>query len=75
MCSRDGRELFFISADQTLMVSAVTQESRFATPMSLFKSRDVSFDVATDGRFLRATPTAFAGPMSVVVNWTALLRK
>jgi serine/threonine protein kinase/Tol biopolymer transport system component len=72
---KDGRELFFISPEQILMVATVT-ESGFGSPQALFKTRNAPFDVAANGRFLLPTPTeqAFAGPMTVVVNWPALLK-
>jgi hypothetical protein len=43
----------------------------------LFKTRGSAFDVARDGRILTSSQTeqAYAAPMSIVLNWPALLRK
>jgi Tol biopolymer transport system component len=85
--SRDGRELYFISSDQTqtnylssagtLMVASIRQDGRVDPPRSLFKTRGSAFDVARDGRILTTSQTeqAYAAPMSIVLNWPALLRK
>jgi Tol biopolymer transport system component len=83
--SRDGRELFYIGADQKLMVVEVMGGNRFEAgmPKPLFethlgtRSRDIWFDVSKDGRFLMPTPVenAAPAPMTVVVNWTAGLKK
>jgi len=87
--SKDGKELFFISADRKLMavevkVDAVRGGPRFeaGVPKPLFDTRFLPtdnswFDVSKDGRFLIPTiPEQEANtPMTVVVNWTAGLKK
>jgi Tol biopolymer transport system component len=75
--SRDGRELFFIGADQKLMAVEVKEGPTFAVPRPLFETRDLAFDVSKDGRFLIPTQReqAAAAPMNVIVNWMARLRK
>jgi len=85
----DGKELFFLSADNTMTAAPVTTETKFdsGTPIALFRaaprlptsSRDqFVYDVSKDGqRFLILTQVKQAGtpPMTVVLNWTAKLNK
>jgi len=82
--SRDGRELFFISADSKMMAVEVTTAGgklQPGIPKALFDVRlgngNARFDVSKDGRFL--IPTAVAestnAPMTVVLNWQARLKK
>ena len=77
----DGRELYFLAPDSTMMAAAISTENGFEAgiPQPLFASGAVNFTgnrrqyaVTKDGqRFLinlpqqRATPT----PLTVVVNW------
>ncbi len=85
---RDNRGLFFIAPDGTLMSAAVKTggtEFQFAVPKTLFKTRMLGwignaheYDVSPDGqRFLIGTligePTA--PPPTVILNWTAQLKK
>ncbi len=86
---RDGGELFFIASDGQMMASTVKTggaEFQFDTPKPLFKTRTMSleggiyheYDISPDGqRFLIGTlvgePTA--PPPTVILNWTALLKK
>jgi hypothetical protein len=79
---RDGKELFFRSANDDIMAAAVEAGERFesGTPSALFRSDaivDVDWDVSTDGqRFIinRAAETQTT-PFAVVVNWTADLKR
>jgi Tol biopolymer transport system component len=83
--SRDGRELYFISADNKMMAVKInTAGGKFqpSVPQPLFDVRMVegatpNFDVSKDGRFL--IPTLVGGasnvPMTVVLNWQAGLKK
>jgi serine/threonine protein kinase/Tol biopolymer transport system component len=84
--SRDGKELFFIGADQKMMAVEVKNygvkgDARFeaGVPKPLFDSRigDGWFDIGADGHFIIATVTEQAGIVStaVVVNWTTALKK
>jgi hypothetical protein len=59
------------------MVASIRQDGRVDPPRSLFKTRGSAFDVARDGRILTSSQTeqAYAAPMSIVLNWPALLRK
>ena len=85
---RDGRELYFIAADRQLVAAAITINGdtlEFSSPKPLFATRMLGavgsyheFDVTPDGqRFLVGTvigaPTA-PSP-TVILNWTALLKK
>src|SRR2546425_798602 len=85
---RDGSELLFVAADGQMMSSAVktgATEFEFAAPKPLFKTRMLAwttnfheYDVSPDGqRFLIGTligePTA--PPPTVILNWTAALKK
>jgi Tol biopolymer transport system component len=78
----DGRELFFLAPDSTLLAATINTAKGFEAdiPQALFNSGAVSFTnnkrqyaVAKDGRFLvnlpqqRSAPT----PLTVVVNWQA----
>jgi hypothetical protein len=84
--SRDGKELFFIGADRKMMVAEVSNSggSKFdaSAPKPLFEahiSGDPAdqFDVGKDGRFLMAVPVqqGASTPITVIVNWTAGLKK
>ncbi len=87
--SRDGKELFFISSDGTLMATSVTATDHFdpGAPVALFQthrrqaisSQDVfSYDVSNDGkRFLIADKgeKTEAAPLSVYLNWTSEVEK
>jgi Tol biopolymer transport system component len=81
-----GRELFYLSPDNKVMVVSLKLGADSAdpsTPRELFPlpTLDVGlspYDTAPDGqRFLvRATPgQAAAQPLTVIVNWPALLKK
>jgi len=85
----DGKEIFFLSADNTMMAAPVTSETNFdsGNPVALFQtaprqpssSRDqFVYDVSKDGQhFLILTQVKQPGtpPMTVVLNWTAKLNK
>jgi DNA-binding winged helix-turn-helix (wHTH) protein/Tol biopolymer transport system component len=85
---RDGKELFYLSADGTLMsvliehldagISPGIPKPLFATALTAMPPPLRSFGVAPDGqRFLLATSRE-AGPTTspvVVSNWTALLHR
>ena len=79
--SRDGKELFFLDADRKMMAVEVKAGSKFepGVPHTLFDTRDVGdwFDVGKDGRFLIPSlgEQAAGVPMTVVVNWTAGLKR
>jgi len=78
--SRDGKELFFIGSDQKLMAVEVNGGAKFeaGVPKPLFETRGATFfDVSKDGRFLIPTQTEQSAgvPITVVVNWTAGLKK
>ncbi|MCU1289588.1 MAG: serine/threonine protein kinase [Acidobacteria bacterium] len=85
---RDGSELFYVAADASLMSSAVKSgaaEFEFAAPKPLFKTRMLAqvlgfheYDVSPDGnRFLVGTLVgdSKAQPPTVILNWTADLKK
>jgi hypothetical protein len=86
---RDGKELFFLAPDATLMATPVILGTTFqaGTPVQLFQlhrrvsvpSFDLfSYDVSPDGqRFLVATriDESNAVPVSVMLNWTSALEK
>jgi Tol biopolymer transport system component len=83
--SRDGKEIFYLSRESKLMVAAVSADGdRFevgdVTP--LFDLPKVgpraAYDVSPDGqRILAVTQKTQAGlaPLTLVVNWPALLNK
>ena len=85
---RDGSELFFVAADSQMMSSAVKidgTEFEFATAKALFKTRMMAhiinfheFEVSLDGqRFLIGTliGETKAAPPTVILNWSAILKK
>ena len=83
--SRDGKELYFLSADGKMMAAAVKGSgAKFdaGVPKPLFDVRlpggpNAWYDISKDGRFLipvEAEQTANT-PMIVVVNWAAALKK
>jgi len=87
---RDGKELFYFSPDGKLMVADVTEGPTFkaSVPRTLFQvpvaqiahnavaSQVFGWDVAPDGkRFLIGTSTTSTEPVTVVLNWTAELKK
>jgi serine/threonine protein kinase len=86
---RDGKELFYLSPDGKLMAVNVTGGPIFkaGVPESLFQALVVCgrreavsdvlrWDVTPDGkRFLIDTAKAPSEPLTVVLNWTAELKK
>lgn len=80
---RDGRELFYISADKRLMAVSLRIGASFEAgdPVTLFNFAPavwIDYDVTADGqRFLcnAAEREANAVPVTVVVNWSANLRQ
>jgi Tol biopolymer transport system component len=86
---RDGREIFYLAPDGRLMAAAVKGESTLevASPSALFKTETsllddsveaIQYAVASDGRrFLFSTPVpaATAQPITVVLDWSADLKK
>lgn len=78
---RDGRELFYISADGKLMSVTVKSGDSFeaAAPVPLFSMNLIGdYDVAADGqRFILATGVAHVQsmPFTIVLNWPAGIKK
>ena len=79
----DGRELFYLALDGTMMAVPVMSGTTFepGIPVSLFKSNATGFfpyDVSADGRFLVNTLPESAGtgsPITVMLNWQSTLKK
>jgi hypothetical protein len=85
---RDGKELFYVASDQTLMSVVVKNPTtlELGQPTPLFRFSDVFFgptstptmyEVTPDGqRFLFPGPPSEAvPPITVVLNWTAALKQ
>jgi Tol biopolymer transport system component len=82
---RDGRELYYLAPDDKLMAVAVTASANtleLSRPAPLFEVTVGAqplhqYDVTGDGqRFLvNSTANASATPVTVVVNWTAGLKR
>ena len=81
--SRDGKQLFFISADRKMMAVDVNPDAQgrfdFAAPKPLFDAAISGnpwdeFDVSGDGRFLLPVPgqRTTREPLTVIVNWPQL---
>ena len=80
--SRDGKELYFIGADQKMMASQVKEDSTFeaSVPKPLFDTHmaaNAFFDVGKDGRFLipMQIEETERTAITVVINWQAKLKK
>jgi Tol biopolymer transport system component len=81
--SHDGRELLYVSADRRLMSVPIRTTPRLevGSPSALFALSGrpwEDFAISADGkRFLAVVPQAFAGeqPFTVIVNWTAEVRR
>ena len=78
----DGRELFYLAPDGKMMAVEVSTSQPFqaGTPSPLFQTPagTIVGDVTADGqRFLLVTPTGASAtvPFTVVLNWTASLKK
>ena len=82
--SRDGRELYFVADDRTMMVAKVTTRPTFrigsATPVFdtglevLWQDTRNHYDVAPDGRrliLLVPETDRRAAPFTVIVNWAS----
>jgi hypothetical protein len=83
---RDGKELFFIAPDRTLMAAEVGAKGGVfevgqVTPLfgPLILGQGYQYDVSADGqRFLAVLPpeqNSNSEPLTVVQNWTAGLKK
>ena len=80
--SRDGRQLFFISADKKLMtVEFDSKTVRAGAPRQLAQTRIVEaalvglqYDVAPDGRFVVNSVTGDSAPLTLLSGWRSLLR-
>lgn len=77
--SRDGRKLFFVAADETMMVVTFDPERGLAgPPQGLFKTRIIArnfvgtqYDVAPNGKFLiHSLPADSASPLTLLIDWT-----
>jgi serine/threonine protein kinase/Tol biopolymer transport system component len=80
----DGKELYFIAGDATLMAATVTAPATtfdVSPPVPLFKTGIVTanemakhhYTVSTDGRFVVTEPVeeSTAAPISLILNWKA----
>ena len=80
---RDGKELFYLAAGKLMAVPVKTgPHFEAGMPKALFEVRDVvsryRYDATADGqRFLVITPVeeATTAPITVVLNWTAGLKR
>jgi Tol biopolymer transport system component len=77
--TRNGRELVYLDADGTMMSVDVSTESGFraGVPKPLFKTVPGGyFDVTKDGeKFLIPIPESLTTSYTVVLNWTAGLKR
>jgi hypothetical protein len=80
---RDGKELFYVAADNSLMVMPIKSDDSFeaAAPVRLFKLNSIvenAYDVTADGqRFLvnSGVMETQSPPFVVTLNWTADLKR
>jgi eukaryotic-like serine/threonine-protein kinase len=81
--SRDGRELYYFDGNGKIMAVDIKPGTRFqfGAPKALFEARvqssNVNIDVSKDGRFLlpALVDPDVSTPMTVVLNWPALLSR
>jgi Tol biopolymer transport system component len=80
--SRDGKELFYIAPDDSIVAMPVTAGARLETgkvaPLFRVETGVRDFDVAPDGsRFLVTTPLQKSpeSPIRVIVNWDAAMKR
>jgi eukaryotic-like serine/threonine-protein kinase len=79
----DGKELFFVAPDSTMMSTEIDTSVHFAAlpPKPLFRTQIAfggrrQYTVTKDGkRFLAVIPKADTAALTVVVNWTATIEK
>ena len=82
----DGKELFYVAADRTLMavpvapwcdISGPNRRARCSRRTSAVPSLRQTYAVRPDGQqYLMSVPVGVASPpMTVVLNWTGLLKK
>ena len=80
---RDGKEIFYLSSANQIMAVPVQERGKsleVQTAQPLFRSMvapwDAPYDVTPDGKkFVISTSTSPNMPLTLVVNWTALLRE
>lgn len=81
---RDGKELFYVAPDGKIIAVAVARKGEgleFAKPVVLFQTRItdgfVQYDVTADGqKFIVNSNVQYTPePITIVTNWTALLKK
>jgi len=81
--SRNGRQLFYVSADKKLMAADFDPASGIAgSPRVLHQTRIVGaalvgfqYDVAPDGRFILNAASSEAAPLTLVSGWASLLHR
>jgi Tol biopolymer transport system component len=82
----DGRELFYVGMDNSLIAVTVAAPLEFGEPKPLFRipgamqydtTRDFQFDVSPDGqRFIMTTAGSVAPPpFTVIENWQEKIRR
>ena len=80
----DGREIYYLAPDNTLMTAPVTSTVPFQTgpPLPLFKiavseTSDFQFDVSPDGKrfVVNQQVSSKEEPINVLVNWSATLKR
>jgi Tol biopolymer transport system component len=83
--SRDGRELFYLAPDGTLMAAPVAIQAgvpKIGSPVALFRTAivgggtprigtDFEYDIAPDGRFLINVSSVPAPAITIIQNWSA----
>ncbi len=84
---RDGKALFYLSRDDKIMLVDIATKGasvQAGIPRALFQIRpapgppyDTEYDIAPDGKhfLVRTTGEASTAPLTLVVNWTAELKK
>ena len=77
---RDGNEIFYLSSDNQMMAVPVEtggNSLEVQTAQTLFKpivAPDGAYDITPDGKkFVMVSPISPNTPLTLVVNWTALL--
>ena len=76
--SSDGRELFYVGPQNKLMVVSVTlgaDSVQVSTARKLFTLPSGNFEIHPDGKRFIVPAPAPPEPLTLIVNWQALLKK
>ncbi|HSE48692.1 MAG TPA: protein kinase [Terriglobales bacterium] len=77
--SRDGRQLFYVSAQGKVMAVNITPGARFdaGVPQPLFDAIHGDYSVLKNGQFIFSKPTneGRTAPITVILNWPSTVKR